>query len=84
MLTYQLTQAHIQPRVIKRYSEVDACNGVETRELMLTVAARFVCDGRSISKTARIQQTELTVTALIKVAYFSKTDYSKALRAPCK
>jgi len=56
----------------------DARNGVETRELMLLVATRFVCDGRSISKTARIQETELTITALIKVAYFSKTNYSRA------
>jgi hypothetical protein len=76
--TYLPTQAHIQPCVIKKkYSEYDACNGVETRELMLIVATRFVCDGRSNSKTARIQETELTVTALITVAYFSKTNYSR-------
>jgi hypothetical protein len=55
---------------------------VETRELMLIVATRFVCDGRSNSKTVRIQETG--VNALIKVAYFSKTNYSRALRAPCK
>jgi len=63
---------------LKKYSEDDACNGVETRELMLIVATWFVCNGRSISTTARIQETELTITALIKVAYFSKTDYSRA------
>jgi len=78
------TSAHSTMCNFKKFSEDDACNGVETRELMLIVATRFVCDGRSNSNTACIQETELTVTALIKVAYFSKTNYSRALRAPCK
>ena len=60
VLTY--TSAHSTVCDLKKISDDDdACNGVATRELMLTVATRFVCDGSSKSKTARIQETELTV-----------------------